>query len=455
MRCPSCGFENPNGSIFCQQCGSRFQQAAAATVVCSRCHAVQPANLRFCTTCGNTLGSPQPAQAPAQPAQQAPAFGAAPAAGGFGAQPAAQPAPSFGTPAAMPAPTLVTQPTPAVPPQAYPAPPAFAPPAQGSPMGRLGELAEKAAGPVCWRCRGQGEPGHEFCKFCGARYADAPAAPGVQHAPAPAVQQPAAAPRPQQPHAAQPAFGGAAAAPAPAAYAAAPAAAPAPSLAAARLVSILKDGTDGQSFPIQAEQFDIGRSEGEVTLVDDPYLSPRHARVRRQGDQFFLRDLDSVNGIYLRLRDSVELSHGDMVLAGQQVLRLEVLDDVESPFGPAGVHGVLVFGTPESPRAARLMQYTTEGLVRDVFYLYRNETVIGRESGDIVFTDDPFLSRRHASVRFDRAARKFTLADSGSSNGTFVRIRGERALAHQDQFRVGRHLFRFELASAMQGQGGR
>lgn len=449
MRCPSCGFENPQGSIFCQQCGSRFQSAAPPTVVCSRCHAVQPANLRFCTTCGNTLAAaPQPAPqaAPApQPAQQP-----APAAG-FGQSP------GFGQPQAgfvvQPSSHLGHQPTPAVPPQAPPtqqlSAAAFAPPVQGSPMGRAGaELADKhgAPGPVCWRCRGQGDVGHEFCKFCGARYADAP---GAQAAPQPQSQpqpQPAAARGPQP---ASGGFGGAAAQPAQPSFAAQPA--PAPMATPARLVSILKDGTDGQAFPIQAEQFDLGRAEGDVVLPDDPYLSPRHARIRRQGEQFLIRDLDTWNGIYLRLRDTVDLGHGDMVLVGQQVLRLEVLDDVEAPFGPAGVHGVLVFGTPESPRVARLMQYTTEGLVRDVFYLYRNETVLGRENGDVVFTDDPFLSRRHAAVRFDRAQRKFTLADLGSSNGSFVRLRGERVLSHLDQFRIGRHLFRFELASAMQG----
>lgn len=294
------------------------------------------------------------------------------------------------------------------------------------------------AAPVCWRCRGAGEAGHEFCKFCGARYADAPQA-GVP-APAP-VAQPAPAAQPQS------AFGGGVLQQAASFSTAVMSAAPAPSVAPARLVSILKDGSDGQTFPVQQETLDIGRLEGEVALSDDPYLSPRHARVRRQGEHYYVRDLDSVNGVYVRLRESMDLVHGDTMLVGQQVLRLEVLDDVETPFGPAGVHGVLVFGTPESPRVARLMQYTTEGLVRDVFYLYRNETVIGRENGDIVFTDDPFLSRRHASVRIDRAQKKFAIADVGSSNGTFVRIRGERPLAHNDQFRVGRHLFRFEIAS--------
>src|SRR5690606_9396328 len=29
-------------------------------------------------------------------------------------------------------------------------------------------------GPICGRCRGVGDPGSVVCKFCGARYADAP-----------------------------------------------------------------------------------------------------------------------------------------------------------------------------------------------------------------------------------------------------------------------------------------
>jgi hypothetical protein len=89
-------------------------------------------------------------------------------------------------------------------------------------------------------------------------------------------------------------------------------------------------------------------------------------------------------------------------------------------------YGVMIFGTPEQPRVARLVQLTTEGIPRDVFHLYREETVIGRESGDIVFTDDAFLSRRHAALRLERTPRRVSLRDLGSSNGTLVQFRGER-----------------------------
>jgi pSer/pThr/pTyr-binding forkhead associated (FHA) protein len=87
--------------------------------------------------------------------------------------------------------------------------------------------------------------------------------------------------------------------------------------------------------------------------------------------------------------------------------------------------------------------------VRDVFHIRKAETVIGREQGDIVFTDDPFLSRRHCALRVQgggpgQGPRTFALADLGSSNGTFLQVREEVRLRHGDHFRIGQQLFRFD-----------
>jgi pSer/pThr/pTyr-binding forkhead associated (FHA) protein len=133
----------------------------------------------------------------------------------------------------------------------------------------------------------------------------------------------------------------------------------------------------------------------------------------------------------------------------------------DSGLGAASEHGTLLFGSPAAPRYARLSQRTVEGVTRDVYYLRKMETVLGRESGDVVFTEDPFLSRRHAAIRAlgrdgaplgppaPSAARpdiaKFALVDLGSSNGTFLRIRNEIELLPGDQFRVGQQLFRVDM----------
>ena len=415
MECPSCGHGNQAGSVFCEQCGTRLPAggvaptgSAAGKVRCSRCGGENAPHMRFCVHCGNRLqeasaAGPAPSPGPASPGAAAPnpasSPGAAPTAGAVAPTPVAQAAASTAERVA----------------------------------GHLG-------GPLCGRCRGVGDPGAEFCKFCGARYADAqPAGEDVQStAPGPHAGAPAQ-PAPAQPAPAQPAGQ-----PAPAQPAPGPASPATGAATGARLVSILKDGSDGKVYALAGEQTDIGRTEGDVILGDDPYLSPRHARVQAAGGRYTLRDLASTNGIYVRLREPRELTHADMILMGQQVLRFEILDDVELSLGPASVHGVLVFGTPEVPRYARLVQYTTEGVGRDVHYLYRDDTVLGREIGDIVFTDDPFLSRKHASITVERSTKKVVLKDLGSSNGTALRLRGERVLAPGDQFRIGRHLFRFD-----------
>jgi pSer/pThr/pTyr-binding forkhead associated (FHA) protein len=365
-------------------------------MICGQCQADNPSGNAFCHACGNPLGGQ--VAAPPSPTQGklCPRCGAL-----NGAH--VQYCNGCGTPlgAQQPAP---------------PPPPAQRPVVAGRPA---------ALPHNCPRCGGLTDPGSRFCKFCGAPM-DAQAAP-------------AAAPY---------------AAPAAAAYAAPAAAYAAPAAPlSAQVVVILRDGSEGGVYPLAGERTDIGSREGDVVLRDDPYLSPRHARIERRGDTFVLSDLGSVNGIYIRLREPTDLVDGDMILIGQQVLRFELLSEAERQIGPAMQHGVMVFGTPETPRMARMVQYTTEGLGRDVYYLHRDETVLGREQADLVFAEDPFLSRRHAAVAVQRDQRRYTLRDLGSSNGTAIRCRRERALQAGDQFRLGRHLFRFDLTSG--GRGGR
>jgi pSer/pThr/pTyr-binding forkhead associated (FHA) protein len=212
-----------------------------------------------------------------------------------------------------------------------------------------------------------------------------------------------------------------------------------------RLVVIVEDGSEGRSFSLADGQLDIGRTDGDIVLEDDHYVSPRHARLRFLDGQWILRDLDSTNHVYLRIRKPQPLKDGDLLLLGLEVLQFQTVSDGERGLGHAMQHGTLLFGSPATPRRARLCQRTVEGVVRDVFHLFRDETVIGRETGDIVFTADPFLSRRHAALRRSATTGEFSLLDLDSSNGTFIAIQGEVSLANGDFLRIGQHLFRVDL----------
>jgi pSer/pThr/pTyr-binding forkhead associated (FHA) protein len=209
-----------------------------------------------------------------------------------------------------------------------------------------------------------------------------------------------------------------------------------------RLIVVHRDGTDGITYNLRGDQIDIGRTEGDL-LFDDPHLAARHARVVASLDGRVMSPLETRNGIYVRLRGPVDLQDGDHVLLGKQVLQFELVGEIERSARPAVEHGVVVFGTPVRPPWARLRQVTPAGVGRDVYHLTRPETVVGRESGDLVFSDDEFMSRRHAQIVYRNG--KGILEDLASSNGTFLRLRGPHGLVSGDLIRMGDELLRFEI----------
>jgi pSer/pThr/pTyr-binding forkhead associated (FHA) protein len=417
--CATCGKANADHLVFCEDCGARLAPriapptppigvpmppAAAEGIRCARCGATSAPGMRFCITCGSPIEAVRmPAAVPAPAPVPAPA---APIAGGM----TAPIAPSL-VAVVAPAPPLETR--------------------------------------TCKRCQGTSDKNAQFCRFCGALLAESPNVSPI----VPMI-------RPTMPSAAVPALvaqqevaqqqgrldttlvtnsSPVAALEA----AAAPVAKP-----NGKLVVVHKDGGLGASFAL-LDQLDIGRVEGECLFADDRYMAPRHARVTRKDGTLFVRDLGTANGVYFRLRKDEKptvLEDQDLILLGQQVLRFEIVKDAEGGFGAAFERDTLVFGTPAAPRYARLFQRTTEGVSCDVFHIRKPETVFGRESGDVVFPDDPFMSRRHASITVVGPSRStFQLADLGSSNGTFIRIHGEVSLQHGDEIRVGQQLLRVDL----------
>jgi pSer/pThr/pTyr-binding forkhead associated (FHA) protein len=440
---------------------------SVTAVRCPTCGTTNPAMYRFCVACGVTL--PREGAKPAAPAAPAPAAPApverspipapverSPIPGSSKGAPARLTEPSAPSPvpveraqppAAMQQPLATPAPTPA------PAPAPAAPQAVrqderiiGAPVVEIapGGVPQKPI--ICPRCQGQCIPTARFCQFCGGPIGEGRASLGAR-------VELDSSPVPRELAANAWTDGRPAASPGPLVVAHGRGQA---SQGRGRLVVIEADGSEGMTFALAERPLDIGRTEGDILVKEDPYVSPRHARLVPDGGRWLVRDLSSTNGVYLRVKKPHALQDADLLLLGQEVLQFQLVSEPEKGLGHASQHGTLLFGSPITSRSARLCQRTVEGITRDVYYLHRDETIIGRESGDIVFTADPFLSRRHAVIRRslarkDGAARSgsrwdFTLTDLDSSNGTFVAIRGEVVLSHGDFVRVGQHLFRVDFA---------
>ncbi|MFQ3590097.1 MAG: FHA domain-containing protein [Chloracidobacterium sp.] len=91
----------------------------------------------------------------------------------------------------------------------------------------------------------------------------------------------------------------------------------------ARLHLIQEGGGEGDVYEIKGDELTIGRNAGDIKFPHDGYMSGRHARIVRKGDEFILQDDNSRNGTFKKIDGPVTLKSGDIVLIGKQLFRFE------------------------------------------------------------------------------------------------------------------------------------
>jgi pSer/pThr/pTyr-binding forkhead associated (FHA) protein len=209
--------------------------------------------------------------------------------------------------------------------------------------------------------------------------------------------------------------------------------------AKAKLILIRGEGMDGLSFHLKAEQHIVGRN-GQLVFPDDPFVSPKHANFFYRDGKLVVRDEGSLNGVYIRVRGTVDIAAGDTFLAGEQLFRLDPMPRASDGQDPDGTY---FYSSPKHPSPFRLVQILQGGATGMTVCARGNSLQIGREGGDLNFPMDLYMSGSHC--RIEEHAGKFTLTDLNSRNGTYVRIKSERDLAHGDYLFIGRKLLRVEL----------
>ncbi len=199
------------------------------------------------------------------------------------------------------------------------------------------------------------------------------------------------------------------------------------------------DGTDAGVHGSTDDHAVIGRETGGI-FASDASLSPLHARFERRGDRLFVTDSNSLNGVYRRLvRDVPQgLESGDGFRIGQEVMRYELL-----PAGDAG-SDVQTLGSPRHGVRARIMSVIGRGEYGNASSIPATGLLLGRERGDVLFPEDGYVSGLHCRIHHD--GNQAFITDLGSSNGTFVRLRGEVELGANDVLLMGQQLFRVGIA---------
>jgi len=88
------------------------------------------------------------------------------------------------------------------------------------------------------------------------------------------------------------------------------------------LVRLVRGGVEEKHFPLYRGENSFGRTKGNYTFTEDPYLSRLHARLILHAPRCVLEDLNSTNGTFVRIRERQILDVDDTVLVGSQFLRV-------------------------------------------------------------------------------------------------------------------------------------
>jgi pSer/pThr/pTyr-binding forkhead associated (FHA) protein len=210
----------------------------------------------------------------------------------------------------------------------------------------------------------------------------------------------------------------------------------APTAHAIKLVMLGQDGNPMGERVLTGESLEVGRNTGPP-WDDDAYLDPNHATLTPAADGLRIDDSGSLNGVYLKLKERVELRDGDQFRVGQELLYYEDLPEpAQAPDGSERM------GSPNPGYWGRVsVLVDPERAVRAV-PIAGNGISIGRELGDMTFPSDGYVSGTHCKIIGDDSG--VYLEDVGSSNGTYIRVRSGDTVSFGSLILIGQKLFQIE-----------
>jgi len=251
----------------------------------------------------------------------------------------------------------------------------------------------------------------------------------------------------------------------------------------------LVDINDGRRYRLRLGNNTLGR-QGTDILIMDATISRTHASIVIENGIVTITDLGSSNGTKvgetrlganqptvtksgtplkfgswrctLEIGNSASAGNADRtVMANRTVMTpptdTTVMDSGFSTEPPIAEEAFTLEKTPAASASTVTMLQKLSGPGNDIL-LSGGTVTLGRKVGsDIVLTDDPYISGKHAELRADET--EITLTDVGSTNGTVVN--GQKLAADEpilllegDEIQIGRTKYRLVLGKASETDAG-
>jgi pSer/pThr/pTyr-binding forkhead associated (FHA) protein len=192
---------------------------------------------------------------------------------------------------------------------------------------------------------------------------------------------------------------------------------------------VLDDGqrAEGETIRLRKESFVIGREQGDLIIPHDLNMSRQHAKVAREvhRDQYrwFIQDLNSTNGTFVRI-STAEMSSGSEIMIGGKRFRFNAATQgAKLAQSQAGRSNRTEGWSKVNPSdlIPSLRELDDTGKEGPEHFLKGDAVDIGRASTCGIVLDDPFLSPLHARMSINSKGR-WEISNQQSFNGVWLRI---------------------------------
>lgn len=187
------------------------------------------------------------------------------------------------------------------------------------------------------------------------------------------------------------------------------------------------EGPNELNFKIDAQGTKIGRHSTNQIVIFDESVSRYHAEIVCSGGSFYLYDIGSTTGTFLKVIEPLELQVGMIIEVGSYQLQTASVNICNESLKDSYVE-FIVYESPEE--------------MPDQPFVLHNNSAIGRKTNNTLsFTDDLHMSNLHCKIYLIQD--KFFLEDIASTNGTWLRLsregsKSEPALLNNDTiFKIG------------------
>ncbi|MDO8754511.1 MAG: FHA domain-containing protein, partial [Anaerolineales bacterium] len=214
-----------------------------------------------------------------------------------------------------------------------------------------------------------------------------------------------------------------------------------------------------ESMDLPDGEFVIGREPGCEIQIKSLGISRQHARLKVDGDRFWITDMKSTNGVIVNGQKidadqpcPLKLDHPFIIHETTFMISTQVAVELSDKGALSGLGTQFVSSQPEDIAALSAVQKdaTRLSILADVRFLDlsgKERVTIGRSEKNIVQFDHPAISRYHAVL--ERMGKRFRILDLQSANGVYVNgalIKGESWLKPGDRVKIGPYSFIFSGA---------